>query len=431
MKSYLTRTMALAGTAMLFFSVASADDPIDQRLKAVEKKLQQQQQVIDSQRNEIRELRAELDKGKAQQTMTRDEVKAVIKEASVGGSLPSWLDGLKIKGDFRLRYESIDNDTGNDTSRVRSRSRVGIQKKWDSGLETGLRLASASSGSGSPLTSTNSTLGGSFDNDAISIDRAYLAYTPEVAEWLWVTGGRFANPMVKTGILFDSDLNLDGLAEKASYAFTEDFELSLLAGQFILNQGGSGTNDTVLWAFQVDANAALTDLVSGELAIGYYNLQSPGASIAARTNTDTNSDGNPDFQFRIVDIVNKYKLEVAEMPLAIWINYVVNTANDLPAQKMNEDSAWGVGAMLGKLKEKGSWRAGINYKHIEQDAVSAAMNDQDFRRTNRKGIELIGGYQILDNLSLNLELQFTDKIEESLNGDVERILAQFDIIIKF
>jgi hypothetical protein len=98
---------------------------------------------------------------------------------------------------------------------------------------------------------------------------------------------------------------------------------------------------------------------------------------------------------------------------------------------MNEDSAWGVGAMLGKLKEKGSWRAGINYKHIEQDAVSAAMNDQDFRRTNRKGIELIGGYQILDNLSLNLELQFTDKIEESLNGDVERILAQFDIIIKF
>ena len=81
MKSYLTRTMALAGTAMLFFSVASADDPIDQRLKAVEKKLQQQQQVIDSQRNEIRELRAELDKGKAQQTMTRDEVKAVIKEA--------------------------------------------------------------------------------------------------------------------------------------------------------------------------------------------------------------------------------------------------------------------------------------------------------------------------------------------------------------
>lgn len=196
-------------------------------------------------------------------------------------------------------------------------------------------------------------------------------------------------------------------------------------------RGGSGTNDTVLWAFQVDANAALTDLVSGELAIGYYNLQSPGASIAARTNTDTNSDGNPDFQFRIVDIVNKYKLEVAEMPLAIWINYVVNTANDLPAQKMNEDSAWGVGAMLGKLKEKGSWRAGINYKHIEQDAVSAAMNDQDFRRTNRKGIELIGGYQILDNLSLNLELQFTDKIEESLNGDVERILAQFDIIIKF
>ena len=368
---------------------------------------------------------------KAEVAAVRDEVQAVVSEAG-GYGLPSWLEGMKIKGDVRLRYESIDNDSGNDTSRFRYRLRVGLEKGFDNGLAAGFRLASAAASSGSPTTSTNVTLGGSFDNDPISIDRGYIKYAPETLEWLELAGGRVANPFLSTDIVWDSDLNFDGFVEKFTLPVSEDFEVFATLTQFALNQPGSSSTDSYLWGFQGGASLDFTDILGTELGIAYYNFQNQnGAGLNARTNTDVDGIGGPDFEFRIVDIVNKFKLEVAEMPLSLWWSVVMNAANDTPATQLNEDMAWGVGAKLGKMKKKGSWEASLAYKNIEQDAVLASMNDQDFRRTNRKGIKLGGGYQLLDNLSLKATLFLTDKVEDTLNGDVDRQHLQLDAIVKF
>jgi hypothetical protein len=84
----------------------------------------------------------------------------------------------------------------------------------------GLRLETSSS-----ARSTNVTMGGDASNgpfsksdDGIAVGQAYLGYKgfPGVI----LTGGRFTIPFVKTLLMWDDDINVEGLAEQWKHTFT-------------------------------------------------------------------------------------------------------------------------------------------------------------------------------------------------------------------
>lgn len=367
----------------------------------------------------------------------KQEVEALVRQDAGGPGMPSWIEGLTIKGDIRARLEGFDFDGGDhpddkQRNRGRVRARLAISKEWDNGLKAGLRLAT---GSLDDPISTNQSFDDASANKNLNLDRAYISYSPEMVEWLNVTAGRMANPFEHTSMVWDGDLNFEGLAEKVSVPLTEDLEVFANLGQFVLNESSSGT-DSLLWAWQAGVGADPTDALGGTLAVAYYSYQNADddADLTTLATDAGNSGGAGDltFKYRIVDIVAKAKTEVAELPLGVWVDFAWNVADDAASTNLDENFAWGVGATLGKCKKQGSWEIGAEYKRIEADAVLAAYNDSDFLGTNRKGFKVGGGYQVLDNLTLNLTVFFTENIDEALNtADQDYTRWQLDALVKF
>ena len=178
----------------------------------------------------------------------RDEVKGqVMAQAKSEGwaapnETPEWSKRIHIEGDLRVRdesrfYSGDNSDTVIDWAAInkgsgydinsntnislppllntredrknlwRARARLGVLADISENTHAGVRI---STGSDDSPVSTTQTLGGGLDKKSIWLDQAWLSY--KAAEWVTLTGGRFANPFVSTDILFSSDLNFDGVA---------------------------------------------------------------------------------------------------------------------------------------------------------------------------------------------------------------------------
>ena len=178
----------------------------------------------------------------------RDDLKSeVMAQAKAEGwaapnETPEWTKRIRIEGDMRVRNElrfyssgnsneitdwnqlnasgpyDINKNTNKDnpyllnrtkdrTNQLRIRARLGILADISENTTAGIRLAT---GSDNNPVSTTQTLGGGLSKKNIWLDQAWVSY--KFADWVTVTGGRFANPFVSTDMLFSNDLNLDGLA---------------------------------------------------------------------------------------------------------------------------------------------------------------------------------------------------------------------------
>ncbi|MFM9978825.1 MAG: putative porin [Sphingomonadaceae bacterium] len=202
----------------------------------------------------------------------RDEIKQdVLAQAqregwAEPGLVEDWLRGLKIGGDFRMRSRSdfldsgnfagaiLDvanfngtgpfdinpatnptafptiNSTRNRPNRLLLRARLGVEAKVSDELLVGIRLASGNSNS--PV-STNNLLGDSFTKKGIWLDQAYVDFHP--TEQASLVLGRMPPPFDTTDLIFDADLNFEGIAFRAQTALFDDtLEISATGGGFPL-----------------------------------------------------------------------------------------------------------------------------------------------------------------------------------------------------
>ena len=65
-------------------------------------------------------------------------------------------------------------------------------------------------------------------------------------------------------------------------------------------------------------------------------------------------------------------MSVADMPLAVFVDYVVNDDAD------DEDTGYRAGFKLGKAGASGSWEVSYAYQDLEADAVFGLITDSDF-----------------------------------------------------
>ena len=273
----------------------------------------------------------------------RAEVTAQAKSEgwAAPGALPEWTQRVRVYGDLRVRGEGVFNaddnyaafpnfgainagsgfdtvgtsnapflNTTQNRSRMRVRARLGVTAQIADWVQADLRLATGSDRS--PV-STNQTLGGNGNLSKYSLwlDRAALQLTP--LDGLALSFGRFANPFWSSELVFDNDLNFDGVAARYDLADADaEFAPWISAGLFpVYNTefdfGSTSTSktrsrDKWMYGAQLGAQWRFADAMALRVGLGYFQYDQfegkRSSPCLAPTSADScDTDGSrPQFQ---------------------------------------------------------------------------------------------------------------------------------------
>ena len=130
------------------------------------------------------------------------------------------------------------------------------------------------------------------------------------------------------------------------------------------------------------------------------------------------------YEFKIAEAIVFADFKLAGFPVTLWADYLKNTAEEVPEDR---DTAWGVGLIVGKAKQKGDWKFEYTYQHVESDAVLGLYSDGDFLGTDKEAHRWRFTYRLLKPLSLQAAFFDTDSIE----GDTRENRFQLSSIYHF
>jgi hypothetical protein len=263
----------------------------------------------------------------AQQVRAELGTQAAAEGWSKPGETPEWTRRITLYGDVRVRGEARRYDKDNadifedfaainagapidinrlspgyvgppfintleDRQRFRLRARLGVKAQITDWIGADIRLATGADNS--PV-STNQTLGANgTGNYHLWLDRASIRLTP--VRDVNIDVGRFANPFWTSDLLFDNDMNFDGVAISASAPVSDGFRLFGAAGAFPvfntdLNFGsrnapeGTGgpykSQDKYLFAAQGGIDFKPTEQINVRLAGAYFHFDNIEGQVSA------------------------------------------------------------------------------------------------------------------------------------------------------
>lgn len=407
-------------------------------------------------------------------------------------AIPEWTERIKIEGDLRVRYQDdsfpksntpiagfapgaagnpaalntdypfatrfpagVDLDdnglpTGNatdDVNRLRLRARLGVLAKINDTVSAGLRFTT---GNVTDRVSTNQTLGSGFNKYSFLVDRAYIKFDP--VEWASVSGGRIPNPWFSTDLVWDEDLNFDGVAVNLrNVTPTQSLRPFATAGWFPL-RADNPPNAEKQWLAggQIGAEYDLSSSTRLRVGLAKYHY----SRIEARTDTNFDAIGplpgygryehssalrqkgntlvltNPGAGAAFGETTPIYGLASKFEPwvltatadlahfdpvhVLLSAEYVKNTGFDrgdiLRRTGLNltdgKDTAYHVRLMVGmpSVRLAEDWQVFASYKYIGSDALIDGFTDSDFGLggTNLKGFVLGGSYGLYRDTALGL-----------------------------
>lgn len=431
MKNRMLQSFVLACFMAVFVGMAGADE-----LGELRRQVDEQYKQLLVLQNKIMELEAR---------QNQQDVVVQKLEENHTFTIPdtlAWIENMKFYGDFRYRHEHIDaeqngggNAQGRDRHRVRAR--VGLTARINDEWTFDFRLATGSSDSAN---STNETLGDAFSSDDIWLDRAYLAFTPGSMNGWTFLFGKMANPFVTVGdsqLIWDGDVTPEGIAFTYDKALNERTDLFVVGGGMWVREEG-GDADSSLWGIQGGLKHAFESgdkLTWGASYYKYGNVKDEELFDGAAGNSFYTIGVPPDdvdyylYDYELVELFGQYDTTLAEMPLAVYGDYVVNTASGV-----NEDTGWLVGTRLGKAKKPGTWDAGYEYRDSEKDSVVGVLTDSDFvdGGAEGKGHKFSFNYALATNVKLGFTYFLVDRDaggDDRRDDDYQRM--QFDIGVKF
>ncbi len=426
-------------------------------------------------------------------------------------AVPSWLDRIKWEGDLRFRYQLDRFDAKNtppidyifaadsgttraagfltgddsrgatantteDRERFRLRARLGVLAKVSDDWSAGIRLAT---GSATDRVSTNQTLGQDFNKYAVFVDRAYIKYQP--ADWLSISGGRIPNPWFSTDLMWDEDLNFEGLAATFKPVFGDaSFRPFLTVGAFPLKEDSSPTSGS-RWmsGFQVGANWDVTNRARLTLGAAWYSFsglegkpdRDPGIDYVVNlgqyeygkglrqkgntlflTDFDRSDGVTPQYwglasKFRPVNLTASLDLAHFDpVHVVLTADYIKNTAFDRgeiqsrTGINLTDGKDYGylykVTVGMPKLEKRHDWQASFAYRYLGSDATVDAFTDSDFGLggTNLKGYQLGMNYGVDQNAWLSMRWMSAESIDSFSLDPSHRFavdLLQADVNVRF
>lgn len=400
----------------------------------------------------------------------KQEVVAQAKTERWGevNAIPEWIDRLKWEGDIRVRYQNDrfaeDNtprvffsgagqdrdNTTEDRNRARIRARLGLLAQITPGISAGFRLTT---GNTSDPVSTNQTLGNYENKYSLVFDRAYLKLDPWQS--LTVTAGRIPNPYFSTDLVWDEDLNFEGLA--ASFrkpdSSLDAFRPFATLGGFVLEdleKSDIQRADTKwFWGAQGGFEWRKSNETRLKLGLAYYDYRNvsgipnpAGTPLGAvgpfdrtvplfrqRGNTVFDIDPNRTGRlalasdFNLVNLTGSVDLAHFD-PVHVILtgDYVRNTGYnqaEIAARTNLLDTEPKVTGWQGRLsvgmpaiRERHDWQIFGGYRYLQRDAVLDAFTDSDFYLggTDNKGYFIGGSYGLDKNTWLSVRWLSADEI---------------------
>lgn len=430
--------------------------------------------------------------------------KKVTEEHAEKLNKSSWAQRIGISGDIRMRYQSDLKEEGNedrfgedgleptdvDRERYRYRARLNVKtvlidpRTVNAGKVTaGLRV---STGNTNDPVSTNESLGDYSNKDSLVLDRASLDWTfkpqqpvrekyiPQIS----VTGGRMANPFFSTDLVWDSDLNFEGLTLNAiSDTFTgNSWRVFLTGGAYPLEELEYRVKDKWLFGTQLGLEHQPVYGLKYTLAAAYYDFYNTRGQPVKRLEELSRGDwkwsapqylqgGNTLFDINETygsvtgtDSVPALASDFNELNITamldidrffpthfiLWADYVKNLGYDkdevkelnanIPDEALNQTEGYQVGALVGYplVRNFGDWNCSLFYKYLEADAVLDALTDSDFHTggTDAKGWILSGQYGLYKNVWLQARWLTANELIDAL-GQLAIDTVQVDINAEF
>jgi hypothetical protein len=370
---------------------------------------------------------AELRKDNAQTLKDVQVTRQDIVDTKKSVSKVSWAENIKLKGDFRYRFENIDEQGKDDRDRNRIRARAAIIAKLPEDVEVGLGFASG----GDDPVSTNQTLGGGGSTKDLRLDLAYFNW--QALENVQVLGGKYKNLNYrpgKYGLLWDGDFNPEGFGIK----YSGDNLFANFSGTWLESDSKMG-NDEFSWSAQVGYTGVIADtrLTAGA---GYHDIETKGQqgffgdgdaffgnSFTCDDPTDIDSCVYR-YDYQEVELFAEASMQVMDMPLALFANWVQNQDAD------DFDTGWAAGVTMGKTQSHGTWKLSYIYQDLEADAVLGLLTDSDFGGggTDAEGHVFKGAWAMGKQWTLGFSYFLNEVGEDAGNKhDYDRVMldAQF------
>ena len=346
-----------------------------------------------------------------------------------------WYDMIKWYGDFRYRWETIDEGDKDTRHRNRIRARFGMKTELLESFMVNFRLAT---GSGDPV-STNQTLGGGYSSKQINLDLAYFDWHPGQAKGLHMVAGKMLNAFytpIKTELIWDGDLTPGGVAGKFDREISPGAELFGAVSAYWVDERKNDPS-ALMYGFQGGAKFKVPDskvyFRAGVTFYYYTNLQGYpilfdpedpfGNSVVLDEETGELLYA---YDYHLLEIFGDVGFAVSSVPIAFLFDYVQNLAPGVEQGK-----GWLVGFAVGKTKKPGNVKFYYNYRDLEADAVFGLATDSDFAGggTNAKGSEVGFGVQITKYVTGALSY-FNNRLRpDDENTKFHRFMA--DIQVKF
>jgi len=395
------------------------------------------------------ELQAELARDQKEQQIARqaqqetnEQIAATAKKTDTLSAFDqklAWAAKTQFKGDVRFRQENVHNDgvpNNKDQDRQRIRARLGAYSEINPQVDTGIRIAT---GSNDDARSTNQDLNNYFDKKQIWLDLGYIDYHPDAIKNLHLVGGKMPQQWVSMGdIIWDSDINPEGLAVTYKYPLSGSTELFGSAGHYTLkdNVDGEGVqfkHDLRLYAGQLGGRFAITDSMKMTLGGSIYSYDNDSSSACPTSGTVTTPcalavNGNsPNETFKLYEGFGQLDFSNLPVPLSIYGQYVNNAdaSND-------QDTGWLAGV---KSKVYG-FNLDYNYRDVQRNAVVGAFTDSDFANgfTGSRGSKLKVSYDLDKNFALGATyfMATSDQTNANINKkDSDINTLQLDAEAKF
>lgn len=352
----------------------------------------------------------------------------------------------ELSGDVRLRYQF--NDNGNLAER-RHRGRVRLRLFAAAApaerVRAGFGLAS---GESTDPRSANQTFTGNGAKKDLYIDRVFAEY--RVSRSLSVSAGRDRNPLWLTSdLLWDGDINPEGINLRAAGDCGRGLELFLRSGLVILGESQASSGDPHLlyaqpgfgWRgpggrFDMKAGAAFYAFshVKGSAAFPYR----PSAADYQQANTLVSSVYRYDYDAVAPELeLNWNFADPVPLPLpgcagckAAYIGLFGSAVKSL--SRSGSGSGWLAGLKAGRRKVAagGQWQLRYSYRRLEADAWPDTYPDSDFYggSTNVKGHEAGLAVGLADGVSLDFDYYRAGPV----NGPLKKeSLFQADVNISF
>ena len=398
---------------------------------------------------------------------------------------------LELYGDARVRYEARSGETAapdginphGDTfqrNRARYRLRLGLKGTLVDDWFFGIRLETSTNPRSTNVTFGDDTAAGpgpfAKNSDSIGVGQAYVGY--QGIKGLTLTAGKMPNPFVLTSMVWDGDINPEGLAEQYKYTIklgggspaapqtTTDkdgktvvtqtspevagptLDLFVNFGQFVYDDSnpenpigpapdGVSTSDAYLLGWQLGARYNFKKDTFLQIAPTFYNYTGVGDTFnkafsgdptfevidpvtGVVTVTTPNQTGINNLV--IVDVPAEFDFKVGALPAKVFGDFAYNFDGDARARraghpdKTDNNFAYQLGAGIGSTKHKGDFSLTAFWQHVEQYSLDPNLVDSDLfdSRVNLEGAFIQVGYAVTDAVTANLTYAHGWQIDHDL-----------------